>query len=299
MDELFSAVIRNPFGGAAQISEDGKTLEIVGFTIPAQTIDTIIVNVDVPANTAATAAAPLLNQARLVGVSRFFGDSVLSDYPDQPGFEDPTPLLVTQPVASHPNLILVKRITAINGVSFMTVVDGRRDLDPNAPDYGDDPTVAYVPQPYDTHDNDPKWPLGYLKGLIDQQVVLPGDEIEYTIYFLSNGEATARNVRLCDPIPAYVDFLPTPFNGRPGAGGTPTADQGIMLSRHSGDVFLTNDADGDSGVFLSRATVAPIACGAAQTEDNGAIVVNLGDIPAAASDPANAYGFVRFRGRVR
>lgn len=203
-----------------------------------------------------------------------------------------------QPVASDPNLILVKRITAINGVSFTDVVDGRRDLDPNAPTYGDDPTVAYVPAPYDTHDNHPDWPLGYLKGVIDQQVVHSGDEIEYTIYFLSNGDATARNVRLCDPIPSSVSFLPTPFNGGSGAGGTPGADQGIMLSRHSGNVFLSNLADGDSGAFFSSVSDVPIACGAAQLEDNGAIVVNLGDIPDAANDPTNAYGFIRFRGRV-
>ena len=206
---------------------------------------------------------------------------------------------LAQPVASDPNLILVKRITAINGVSFMDVVDGRRDLDPNAPTYGDDPTVAYIPAPFDADDNHPNWPPGYLKGRIDQQVVMPGDEIEYTIYFLSNGDATARNVRLCDPIPSSVSFLPTPFNGGPGAGGAPGADQGIMLSRHSGNVFLTNLADGDSGAFFSSVSDVPIACGSPQLEDNGAIVVNLGDIPAAASDPTNAYGFIRFRSRVK
>ncbi len=206
---------------------------------------------------------------------------------------------LTQPVASDPNLILVKRITAINGVSFMDVVDGRRDLDPNAPTYGDDPTVAYVPAPFDAHDNYPDWPPGYLKGRIDQQVVLPGDEIEYTIYFLSNGDATARNVRLCDPLPANVSFLPTAFNGRAGAGGTGDANQGIMISRQSEAVFLTNAADGDIGTFFNRLSDVPIACGAPQSEDNGAIMVNLGDIPAAANDPGNAYGFVRFRGRVR
>ena len=296
----FTAVVRNPFGGAAQISDDGKTLEIAGLTIPAQTIDTVIVTVDVPANTPATAAdTPLLNQARLVGVGSFFSDPVLSDYPNQPGFEDPTPLLVTQLVASDPNLILVKRITAINGVPFTNVVDGRRDLDPNAPTYGDDPTVAYVPAPHDAHDNHPDWPPGYLQGIIDQQVVRPGDEIEYTIYFLSNGDAPARNVRLCDPIPSYVSFLSTSFNGRPGESGVSGADQGIMLSRHSDDVFLTNAVDGDNGAFFTSVSDISIACGATQLEDNGAIVVNLGDIPAAASDPTNAYGFIRFRGRVK
>jgi hypothetical protein len=34
------------------------------------------------------------------------------------------------------------------------------------------------------------------------------------------------------------------------------------------------------------------------TQDNGFIVVNVGDVPAASSDPMGAYGFVRFRAQV-
>ncbi|MEW5856568.1 MAG: hypothetical protein AB1861_04210, partial [Cyanobacteriota bacterium] len=66
----------------------------------------------------------------------------------------------------------------------------------------------------------------------------------------------------------------------------------------------TNSADGDGGQFYPAGTlippppggVSPQPCGDANT--NGAVVVNLGNIPTATgSNPANSYGFIRFRAR--
>lgn len=73
-------------------------------------------------------------------------------------------------------LLLVKRITRINNQDVTDVMDGRSDVSINAPNY--------VPEPYATDDNDPKWTAGYLRGLINASTVKPGDELEYTIYFL-------------------------------------------------------------------------------------------------------------------
>jgi uncharacterized repeat protein (TIGR01451 family) len=46
---------------------------------------------------------------------------------------------------------------------------------------------------------------GGLLGVINLESETPlqsGDEVEYTIYFLSDGSQEVNNARLCDPIPS-------------------------------------------------------------------------------------------------
>jgi uncharacterized repeat protein (TIGR01451 family) len=192
---------------------------------------------------------------------------------------------------SSPKLLLVKRITAINGVSFNQFVH-----DPNS-----------------VEDNDPNWPTPastYLRGVIDGGFVKPGDEVEYTVYFLSKGTNDATNVIICDPIPNNTTFIPTAFNNlSPTDGGLPQADQGIALAVDSKNLptspnfYLTNVADSDRGQFFAPGTTLPTAC-PSSNNTNGAVVVNPVKSPnilpraTAPGTPTNSYGFIRFRVKV-
>ena len=196
-------------------------------------------------------------------------------------------------------LLLVKRITRINNKDLTDIVDGRSDVAITA--------ANYVPEPYASDDNDLTWAAGYLRGLINAGTVKPGDELEYTIYFLSNGLGNATNVKFCDLVPTNVNFIPTAFNGMtPNDGGLPGADQGIALAIGSTTptLYLTNVGDSDRGRFYTaNDSATPSYCG---TNTNGAVVVNITvpsfpNLPAATGSgtPANSYGFVRFRAKVK
>jgi uncharacterized repeat protein (TIGR01451 family) len=191
-----------------------------------------------------------------------------------------------------PNLRLVKRITAINGSAINTVIDPTTTADPN--------------------DDAPNWPIGYLKGAIDGGLVKPNDEVEYTIYFLSDGDSSVKRVQLCDLVPTSNTFIATIFNGlTPTDGGLPGADAGIALSIGSTapTVYLTNvGGDGqDRGQFLAPNTTAPTSCGAGSNTD-GAVVVGVvtdtttpSTLPNATAPgtPTGSYGFIRFRAKVK
>jgi hypothetical protein len=128
--------------------------------------------------------------------------------------------------------------------------------------------------------------------------------MEYTIYFLSSGDAAAKNVLFCDRVPANVTFSPIAFNSLAPAVGGLASDRGIALNLGGSNLSLTNVGDGDSGRFfpagVDPTTVYPqINCGGPNT--NGAVVVNLGDLPNATAPgtPIGSFGFVRFKARVK
>jgi hypothetical protein len=108
-----------------------------------------------------------------------------------------------------------------------------------------------------------------VRGVRDLQTpVQSGDEVEYTIYFLAQG---VNNVRFCDLIPD----------------GTSYSNNGISVSGAG------NGAD--QGTFLSP--LAPLPAGNTcqnQTNNKGAVIVNLGTFSTNSGNPA----FVRFRVRV-
>jgi len=108
-----------------------------------------------------------------------------------------------------------------------------------------------------------------VRGVRDLQTpVQSGDEVEYTIYFLAQG---VNNVRFCDLIPD----------------GTSYSNNGISVSGAG------NGAD--QGTFLSP--LAPLPAGntcQSQTNNKGAVIVNLGTFSTNSGNPA----FVRFRVRV-
>jgi len=196
------------------------------------------------------------------------------------------------------NLILVKRITAINGV--------------------DKPEYVHNPDPTSTDDKDSKWPTPldtnsgistYLRGAIDGGSVRPGDDIEYTIYFLSNGKDDATKVNICDPIPANTTFVPTTYNTKfITDGGIAGTDKGIALALGSTTptVYLTNVSDPpDRGRFY--AANDPATSPYCKTKTNGAVEVNITrssdfpNLPSATTSgtPTNSYGFIRFHVKVK
>ncbi len=214
----------------------------------------------------------------------------------------------------NPNLLLVKRITRINDSQL---VGSQYDLskyinDPN--DFYDDNIVTspmLVQIPVLRPDTD-KWPntpnstsSTFLIGGINGGVVKPKDEIEYTIYFLSTGDIAATNTLFCDRVPSNVNFLPTAFNTyTPKAIGGTNESRGILALLNGNTESYTNVADGDVARYFPPGSnpkdVYPrVNCNG--TNDNGAVVVNLGSLPPAttAGAPIGSYGFVRFRGQVK
>lgn len=196
--------------------------------------------------------------------------------------EDPSPATVTIPftptIANNPQLLLVKRITAINNTPFTDIVD----------DTSSD------------NDNNPGWPNNFLQGRTDGGTVKPGDELEYTIYFLSSGNTGVTNVNICDLVPNNTSFVPNSFS----------ANSGISLRVGSKTNFLTNISDAaDRGEYLAPGITPPTSFQCVGNNTNGAVLVNVvtkgttedNILPNATAPgtPENSSGFIRFRAKVK
>jgi len=205
----------------------------------------------------------------------------------------------TIPVASDPNMLLVKRITAINGQTTNpndgTVLN--QFVDDTASSQSDD-------------DNNVNWPSNYLLGAINGGSAKPisnnpADIVEYSIYFLSAGNAEAKNVLVCDRIPQNTSFLPDAYTGQLPADplSAPGSQLGIALDFNGSERALTSADDGDSAYYFPP-TVEPssqypnINCGG--SNDNGAVVIDLGNLPAATGSgtPVGAFGTIRFQVKI-
>lgn len=181
-------------------------------------------------------------------------------------------------------VLLVKRITAINSNPIDTVVHNPNLLN-------------------DTHLN---WPANYLKGALDGGNVKPGDELEYTIYFMNIGDNNATKLKICDRLMPKQVFQPDRY----------VASKGIQFKLGSNSAIdLTNAADStDRAQFVLPNQPLPSNCNlsASSANNDGVIVVevtgnsgtglpNLTEIPGAITpgNPINSYGFVRFTTKVK
>ncbi|MGB2927229.1 MAG: hypothetical protein WBB82_18160 [Limnothrix sp.] len=285
----------NPFGGTANSYGGTERLEITGLTIPANSTNTITVNVAIP-NFPALDGTTLFNQACLNGADSTsivdFPASLCSDDGDVVLFPNATPLIVNGPAPSNPDLVLVKRITAINGntTGFTT----------------------FQNDPGDPNDTDANWPNGFLVGGITATAV-PGDVVDYTIYFLNTGDTTANNVKICDPLSEFLSYIPNSYDGSTPTDGGGTSNLGIELNFNGSSVFMTGAADTpDRGQFVA-AGVAPSNCViedpsnagtfipiTAAENDNGTLTVDLSAVDDATGTgvPNTAYGYIRFRSTV-
>ncbi|EKV03555.1 hypothetical protein Lepto7375DRAFT_5860 [Leptolyngbya sp. PCC 7375] len=305
--------------GTVTFSNSDQTIAIDGLVLPSGSITRVEIEVQVPPD--AVAPETYYNQATLTNLPPDLPAIVLSDYPTTAQFEDPTPILV-EPAASDPNVLLVKRITAINNDT--TTSDGTNLASHNPTPYAyDDNDIPAVSDPNDPafDENDPafdpyetnQWPTPlntYMPGGTDGGNVMPNDEIEYTIYFLSSGDTTAENVLFCDYVPDFTTFIPNAYTGSSpqATGGIGGADLSIELFRNGTTDYHTGANDGDSATYFGPGvdpanSFPDIDCdgdgNGTNANPNGAVVVNLGDLPDANNNITGAYGHVKFRARVK
>jgi hypothetical protein len=192
---------------------------------------------------------------------------------------------ITGSSSSSPNVLLVKRITAINGDPSSNPND-QTPLDQIE-------NLTTGPQAQD--DNHPHWLDNYLQGSIQGGRVKPEDLVDYKIYFLSAGDKAAAKVKVCDRIPQNQLFAPTTFG----------VEQGIQVEVGGQTLTYTNRLDGDAATFYSPGESLPSFCGVDGSDPNinptGAIVVDLGTLPKSTSSgtPSNSYGFINFRATVK
>jgi Right handed beta helix region/SdrD B-like domain len=167
------------------------------------------------------------------------------------------------------SFILVKRITAVK--------DGVTNITTN----------------FNTITNDPIWPTGYLVGAINGGNIKPGDEVEYTIYYLNGGENRVTQARICDRLNADLIFQPK-FDT------SATSDQGILFTKGISSQYLTNTSDIDQG-FFSTSNIMPVNCNTTANStsnlSDNVVVVDA----ATSSNPllGNERGSVKFKVKIR
>lgn len=192
--------------------------------------------------------------------------------------EDHT-ITITNPVATTPNLLLVKRITrlirgetgAVEDYTSTIVNDG----------------VA------NSQDDNTKWPTNYLAGVIQVNDARPDDIVEYTIYFLNAGDAPANNVRICDPLSPYLDYIPNTYSGATATDGGLPFDLGLQLTLGNNTpntVYLTaQDDTPDRGEFVSPGVDLTGTC-IAVTNNNGTPLDPSDDTTGALTSVENTNG---------
>jgi|GEM_PF-6003376 len=268
--------VTNATGGTVSLSNGNSVLSVTNLTVAARTTATASVQVQLPAD---LPTGTFLNQATLNGQFATLGTvfSARSEFPVTSIFPDPTPVDVTSAPnnTTAANLLLVKRITGItrNGSSLSGV------------DFG-----SFVDDPDDANDNAAGWsdlsPVGIL-GLDANNPLQSNDEVEYTIYFLSDGGQPVTNVRVCDRIHPQTTFISSTFGDA----------RGISLRQGTTVTTQSNAVDGDRAQFVSPLTpvnsLIPPCPNSSNT--NGLVFVNLGDVT---NSGTNRVGFVRFRVRV-
>jgi uncharacterized repeat protein (TIGR01451 family) len=137
------------------------------------------------------------------------------------------------------------------------------------------------------------WPTtpDYLVGKTDGGNVKPGDEIEYTIYFLNNQGSDAKNIKICDRIRGGQTYVADSLYVKLGSATTET---------HISDSTNTFGVAGAT-------TTAPTDCNSSGTTisttvvDNGGVWIAPGNITGATAvgAPNTSYGYFKFRTKVK
>jgi serine-aspartate repeat-containing protein C/D/E len=150
----------------------------------------------------------------------------------------------------------------------------------------------------------------YLRGAIDGGEVQSDDEIEFTIYFVNNGNANATNVILCDLVPRNLDFVQNAYGNGKGI-AVSFDDENRDSNPDNNELYLepnsfySNANDTDEGTFfapgLDTIGATPKCSFNSVQNTDGVIAVDLGTVPNATAqgDPTNSYGFIRFRAKVK
>ena len=198
--------------------------------------------------------------------------------------DDPTIFNIFNPATAIPHLRLVKRVSAINikqpdGTFVRNAITNFNDL------------LTGLAAPDDNAPGWPTTPSPYLQGAFDQTQVpaaiqpRPGDEVEYTIYFLSDGSVNAQSVTLCDFVPNNSTYVANTLQEQIGAAAA------LNISD------VTGGTDTDGGFYATASF--PSAC-TGTNNGNGAVLVNVGTVTnsTGAGTPTTSYGLIRFRAQV-
>jgi uncharacterized repeat protein (TIGR01451 family) len=184
------------------------------------------------------------------------------------------------------NVLLVKRITAIKAAGAATATN-YNTFDTTSPLTGND-----------RHCN---WPgsIGtagactntYTVGALAPGKVKPGDEIEYTIYYLNAGSNKAA-ARICDRINPNLDF------SLQGGNGIGLSKGGAAMS------MLTNTGTDADNAQLTTAGLA-IDCNLPNNSGTDVVVVDVGTSgtplmgSTGAGIPTTSYGYIRIKTTVK
>ncbi|OKH19925.1 DUF11 domain-containing protein [[Limnothrix rosea] IAM M-220] len=236
----------------------------------------------------ATGVGTIINSAEVIDLREFDLDSTPNNNRPSEDDQDSVTLTVTTATGTNPEVILVKRITAINGTPTVTV-------DPNT-----------TPE---LEDNDAEWPSNFLEGAVSAPV-MPSDIVDYTIYFLNTGDGAAENLTICDILQSELTFIPDAYNAFSAdadAGVGSGTDLGIRLDDGATTKYLSAlSLDSDRGRFIEPATNLDPECDPTDTSPidysnaENTVVVDVtgsdsGQNPNIAPGTA---GLVRFRVRV-
>jgi uncharacterized repeat protein (TIGR01451 family) len=181
-------------------------------------------------------------------------------------------------LGNDPQLVLVKRVTKIGTTAITTTIDDTRST-----------TTA-------ANDNQLKWPLAnssngispVLVGSIDTAKVSPGEEIEYTIYFLSAGNAPIKSMNICDLVPANTTYV---------TGSGQISFNGAAASSLSNEYLPAGAIANTAGIGLCKTHRNPALNSLTAAENpRGLVWVKIDDYqtPLAPFD----YGYIRFRALV-
>jgi parallel beta-helix repeat protein len=191
-------------------------------------------------------------------------------------------------------LVMVKRITAIKD------------------------TVTNITTSFTTFVNDgvgnntlAGWKVGasgsYLLGALNNGAikVKPGDEVEYTVYYLNSGENNVSKARVCDRLNKNLVFQPQFSTAT-------TSTQGIEFVKNTTTSYPSNTGADNDGGFFSTSSSLPVDCNlTANTTFNvnnisdNVVVVDVAKtadpLLGIVSDPllSGQRGYVRFKVKVQ
>ncbi len=206
--------------GSVNVNNDGQTLRITDLTLPPQSPETpdaelVVITADVlldenlepgdRTNLAFSTDLPIQDPP-----------SIPSDDPSTVPYEEPTGIEVIEPVINDPNVRLVKRITALN-----RGLDNEQTFENSYVDVGtpnDDDNVenwAGLATPATIGSGSVE---SYLPGIASDLFARPGDRLEYTISFLSDGDAGY-----------YFPANTEPGTAFPGINCGGTSDNGVVM----------------------------------------------------------------------
>jgi uncharacterized repeat protein (TIGR01451 family) len=212
-------------------------------------------------------------------------------------------------VNSNAQVLMVKRITAINPASDPTQLpstnpNDTRALDQfvhnlsTAPGMPINEKNCYWPTAIPDAGNTNLCTNTYTIGEINGGKVKPGDTIEYTVYFVNAGGAGAKSVKMCDLLRPNQTYIPNSLKLQLGGGSTlslsdandPTIDRGQFIPANDPDPARTSN------------------CNLPGANNNGVVAIDitgstnptLDTMPGATSagEPALSYGWFRFRTKV-